>query len=150
MINPDLAFSAINLLVFPAWALLIFAPHWRWTDRLVHAALWPLVFGALYLIWVSSAIFFEQGDENANFSTIEGVRAIFASDIGVLVGWIHYLVFDLFVGAWIARDGRRRGVPHLPLIPCLLLAFMFGPVGLLLYLIMRKLMGKGGWSLMEG
>jgi len=35
------------------------------------------------------------------------------------------------------------------LIPCLLFTFMLGPVGLFLYLMLRKLTGKGGWSLVE-
>jgi hypothetical protein len=55
----------------------------------------------------------------------------------VVAGWIHYLIFDLFVGAWEARDARRRGVPHLLLVPCLLFTLMIGPVGLLLYVVVR-------------
>jgi hypothetical protein len=54
-----------------------------------------------------------------------------------VAGWIHYLIFDLFVGAWEARDARRRGVPHLLLVPCLLATLMIGPVGLLLYVLVR-------------
>ena len=54
-----------------------------------------------------------------------------------LVCWIHYLVFDLFVGAWIVRDAARRGVAHLAVVPCLLLTLMVGPAGLLLYLVLR-------------
>jgi len=43
------------------------------------------------------------------------------------------------VGTWEARDSRERGVPHWQLIPCLLLTFMFGPAGWLLYLGVRSL-----------
>jgi hypothetical protein len=55
----------------------------------------------------------------------------------VVAGWIHYLIFDLFVGAWESRDAVRRGVPLWLVIPCLLGTLMFGPLGLLLYLTVR-------------
>jgi hypothetical protein len=90
-----------------------------------------------------------MGAADGGFSTIEGVRALFSVDIGILVGWIHYLVFDLFVGAWEARDAKRRGFSHWLLIPCLFFTFMAGPLGLLLYVILRKATAKGGWSLLE-
>jgi hypothetical protein len=54
-----------------------------------------------------------------------------------VAGWIHLLVFDLFVGAWETRDAQRRGVPHLLLVPCLIVTLMIGPVGLLLYVLVR-------------
>lgn len=149
----DLLFSLVNLSVMPAWALLILAPKWSVTDRLVHSMFYPLLLGGLYFSLMIASIAFGVGaspnDAPVNFTTIDGVRGIFGSDIGVIIGWAHYLVFDLFVGAWEARDAKRRDFNHWLLIPCLLLTFMFGPVGLLLYVILRKVTGKGGWSLVE-
>jgi len=55
----------------------------------------------------------------------------------LLAGWVHYLAFDLFVGSWEARDALSHRIPHLAVIPCLLLTFLFGPAGLLLYLLLR-------------
>jgi Domain of unknown function (DUF4281) len=51
----------------------------------------------------------------------------------LLAGWVHYLCFDLLVGCWEVRDAHGRGVPHLLVMPCLFLTFMFGPAGWLLY-----------------
>ena len=62
--------------------------------------------------------------------------------------WSHYLVFDLFVGAWIARDAQRLEIAHWQTIPCMLGSFLFGPVGLLLYALLRLIKGKG-FSLFE-
>ena len=56
----------------------------------------------------------------------------------LLAGWIHYLAFDLLVGAWEARDARERGIPHLFVVPSLILTFLFGPAGWLLYLGIRS------------
>ena len=54
-----------------------------------------------------------------------------------MAGWIHYLAFDLFIGAWEVRDARRLGVPHMVVVPCLFFTLMAGPVGLALYFAMR-------------
>lgn len=145
----DAVFTLVNYSVIPAWALLIFAPRWSVTKTLVHSMLYPLVLGVLYIVGLSMAVFGGMGGEGAGFTSIEGVRALFSTDIGIVVGWAHYLVFDLFVGAWEARDARRRGFSHGLLIPCLLLTFLAGPFGLLLYVILRAATKKGGWSLEE-
>jgi hypothetical protein len=71
------------------------------------------------------------------FSSLEDVRRLFADPYLLLAGWVHYLAFDLFVGAWEVRDAQRLGIPHLLVVPCLVLTFLFGPAGLLLYGIVR-------------
>ena len=55
----------------------------------------------------------------------------------LLAGWIHYLCFDLFIGAWEVRDSQANGIPHLVVIPCLIMTFMLGPIGLLFYFAIR-------------
>lgn len=146
--NFDLWFSIVNMSVLPAWALLIFAPKWNVTEKIVHSMLYPLLLGAVYMAGMVLA-YTGHGAEGGSFTSIDGVRTLFSADVGMVIGWTHFLVFDLFVGAWEARDARRRGFSHWLLIPCLLLTFMLGPIGLLLYVVLRKLTGKGGWSLLE-
>ena len=65
------------------------------------------------------------------------MQKLFADPWLLLAGWVHYLVFDLFLGAWEVRDAQRLRIPHLLVVPCLVLTFLFGPVGLLLYGIVR-------------
>lgn len=142
-------FDIVNTSVLPAWAMLILAPKWSWTETLVHSMLWPVVLGVVYTAVFAAMLFLGHGADGGGFSSIEGVRTLFSSDAGILVGWTHYLVFDLFVGAWCARDAQRRGFNHWLLIPCLFFTFMTGPLGLLMYLLLRKATGKGGWSLTE-
>ena len=144
-----LAFSLVNLSVMPAWLMLIFLPNWSGTKTLVHSMLYPLVLGVAYTLGFGFSVFGGMGAADSGFTTIEAVRAIFSTDIGVLVGWTHFLVFDLFVGAWEARDARRRGFSHWLLIPCLFFTFMAGPLGLLLYVVLRAVTKKGGWRLQE-
>lgn len=149
MSNPDLLFSLINISVMPAWVLLIFAPRWSLTRRVVHSVFYPMLLGIFYLslmIYMSA-----YGPENTEggFTSIAGVQALFAEPLGLVIGWAHYLVFDLFVGAWVARDALRKNLNHLLVAPCLLFTYVLGPIGLLLYIILRKVTKKGGWTLFE-
>jgi len=127
-------FSVCNMAVLPAWLLLVVAPRWKVTVWLVHSAFIPLVFGAIYavLAWV-----YILNAEAGGFGSLDDVAALFANPYALLAGWIHYLAFDLFVGAWEVRDAQRNRIPHLAVVPCLPLTFMAGPAGLLLYLIIR-------------
>ena len=131
----DQIFSLINFSVMPAWALLILLPLANITKAIVHSALYPCVLGLFYAVCFGSMLF--GGGEEVSFTSIEGVSAIFSTPLGVLIGWSHYLVFDLFVGAWIGRDALRRGVTHWLAAPSILLSFILGPAGLLLYMIGR-------------
>ncbi len=138
----SLGFTLINALVIPAWALLLVLPKSPITKALVHSMFWPVLMGSIYGALLVAAIGFGVSHPEAGFS-FEGVQALFDHPNGVLIGWSHYLVFDLFVGAWIARDAQRREISHIVTVPCLLGAFLFGPVGLLLYAMIRFFSGKG-------
>jgi len=132
--TPETLFLICNFGILPAWLLLAVAPSWSWTQRLVHAAWIPLVLGVLYAYLLLSAADVPEG---ASFASLTGVMLFFTSPQATLAGWVHYLVFDLFVGAWEVRDARRRGIGHGWVLPCLALTLMFGPSGLLLYCIVR-------------
>ena len=86
------------------WALLALAPRWGVTRRLVHSFVYPVIYGVIYLAFLVTSIFFTESPDVAGMGDLNGVLALFSRPIGVLTGWTHYLVFDLFVGAWIARD----------------------------------------------
>ncbi|HJL17671.1 MAG TPA: ABA4-like family protein [Sandaracinaceae bacterium LLY-WYZ-13_1] len=127
-------FYACNYGVLLPWTLLVVAPRWRWTDRLVSSALPPALLGVAYAIVLFTD---DAGSPDGGYLTLDGVVAIFTSRQTVAAAWIHYLVFDLFVGAWEVRDARRLAIPHPAVVPCLLGTLLFGPVGLLAYLGLR-------------
>ena len=139
-------FTALNYSVLPAWLLLAIAPSWGVTKLLVHSFLYPVLLGGIYSTLLIAALFFGQSSSDGGFSTIAGVSALFSHPVGVLTGWTHYLVFDLFVGAWISRDAIQKDINYWLVIPCLFFTLMFGPVGLLLYFLLR--LGAGHRSLM--
>jgi hypothetical protein len=132
-------FSICSTLVMPFWLLLIVAPGWEWTQRLVHSVLIPGILGFVYVFIFATN---SEMPEGASFNSLDGVMALFTSPSSVLAGWVHYLAFDLFVGAWEVRDSQRHGLPHLLVVPCVLLTLMLGPAGLLCYSILRGVMRK--------
>jgi len=82
------------------------------------------------------------GRPSADFTTLKGVMALFDSPGGATIGWIHYLAFDLFVGIWIARNADQHKIARWLQVPILFFTLMAGPIGLLLYLLLRQITGK--------
>jgi hypothetical protein len=150
-ITPDTLFTFLNYAVLPFWALLIVAPVFKLTDILVHSVAVPIILGVTYAWLLATALWGGTPvPEGAGFGTLDGVMKLFSVKEALVAGWAHYLVFDLFIGAWQARDAQRIGLNHFVLIPCLALTLLVGPVGLLAYLLIRGLTGRAGWSLFEG
>ena len=76
-------------------------------------------------------------EESTNSPTAKAHGWLFTSPEIALAGWIHYLAFDLFVGAWEVRTARREGIAFLLVLPCLALTFLFGPAGFLVFSMLR-------------
>ena len=144
--NWDAIFGAANLLALVAWAALILLPRWP-------ALLSAILYLGIGLLCATYAVLLglvlggaveTGGGGGADFTTIEGVQAIFASRGGAVIGWIHYLAFDLFVGLWIARDADAKGYSRLLQAPVLLATFLAGPLGLVVWLILRERRARAG------
>jgi hypothetical protein len=132
-VTPERIFSLANSTALLGWLILIFAGRLRWAAALVTGALIPILFAVLY----ASLIAAHWGETQGGFSTLAGVAALFANPWLLLAGWVHYLAFDLFIGSWQVRDAAAHQLAHLIVIPCLILTFLFGPAGLLLYFGLR-------------
>ena len=137
MLTPELLFQIANPVALLGWALLVLAPRWRGTQRLVLSGALPLLLASAYLVVISYQTLVHPAP-GGGFGSLAAVAALFRQPWALLAGWVHYLAFDLFVGSWEVRDARQRGVPHAWLVPCLLLTFLLGPVGLLLYFGVRR------------
>ncbi len=144
----DSLFAAANILALVMWAALIFLPRW---PALLSAALYLGVGLLCFTYTVSLAgvltgFFVSSGGNSSgmDFGSIEGIRSIFATDAGVTIGWIHYLAFDLFVGIWIVRDADAKAFGRLLQAPILFATFLAGPLGLLLWLIIRERRARAG------
>ncbi len=139
----DGLFGFTNALGLIGWLMLALLPR----KPLTHSVILYLGIGLLCLIYaVSFGLFLSgrvdigavPGAGQPGFGSIEEVRALFMSDAGVVIGWTHYLAFDLFTGLWIARDADAKGFSRMAQIPFLAATFIAGPVGLLSWLAVRE------------
>lgn len=126
----DAIFGALSLSVLPWWLCWLAAPRSRLALRAAsHGAVFVALSLCYALLLVAALATGGLGGLGA-----AGLRAGLATPRGFLAGWTHYLVFDLFVGAWIVREARRLEVEARPFLFCTLLA---GPLGLGAFLVRR-------------
>jgi len=126
-------FSMAGLLAMIGWLILAILPR-QPIAQVVSGVIIPLVLSAGYLFLIAQNL---RGAEGG-FGSLADVATLFQKQELLLAGWIHYLAFDLFIGAWETRDAQRHGIPHLVVIPCLIMTFMLGPIGLLFYFAIRS------------
>ena len=137
-IDSNSLFQVASTAVVPGWLLLAAAPRWRPTRLLVRSGALSLLLSGLYLVLI---LFYYPGAAGG-FGSLAEVARLFESRPLLLAGWVHYLAFDLFVGAWETGDAETRGLSHLFVVPCLALTFLFGPIGLLAYFTVRAIAAK--------
>jgi len=136
--TPESIFQICNSIAPFGWLLLVVAPRWKWTIRIVLSGIFPLLLAVVYFFLIVSHI----GEGEGNFSSLQGVTKLFENPFTLVAGWVHYLAFDLVVGSWILVNSQKNQIHHLIVIPCLLLTFLFGPIGFLIYFIVRGVKTK--------
>lgn len=138
-------FGLTNLVAVVGWLMLLALPR----RPLTYSAILFGCVGLLCLAYTAIfiALFFVGADAgrvagapapDLTDYSIGGIRGLFMSDGGIVVGWTHYLAFDLFTGLWISRDADAKGFSRLAQLPSLLLTFLAGPIGLLSWLLLRE------------
>jgi hypothetical protein len=130
----DHLFTLAHAIAMPAWACLLLAPAWDVGTRRYAGQIAPAALAVLYLALLLTGAPVEGG----GFGSLDQVAALFRDRHTVLAGWVHYLCFDLLIGGWQVRDARRRGLPHLAVVPCLLGTLLFGPIGWLSYFLLSE------------
>jgi len=131
--TPDALFQIANPLALLGWVALVLSPLAPRAAEAVAGVAIPLVLSAGY---AGLVLAFWSGAEGG-FGSLADVQLLFTDPAIALAGWVHYLAFDLFVGAWATRTARAEGIAHLFLLPCLALTFLFGPAGFLAFSALR-------------
>ena len=132
--TPDALFSAASGLAMLGWIALAVSParaRWAGAARRFAGRVVPLLLAVVYVV-----LFARNGMADGGYGSLAEVRRLFAVPELLAAGWLHYLAFDLFVGAWIAERSAELGLPHLALLPLLVLTFLFGPAGLLAFVML--------------
>lgn len=132
----ELIFSLTGLLAMAGWAALLASPLLPvWSDRIAGLII-PVVLSATYV-----ALAFLPNENGGGFGSLEEVGQLFTDRTALMAGWIHFLAFDLLIGAWICRTARRENIRFWWVVPTLPLTFMFGPAGFLAFSAVRGLVG---------
>lgn len=133
-------FSLSSLPVIPLWLLMIVAPRWTVTKRIMTSPLSilapALIYSALVLPSIVSIL------PSVMNPTLDGIMMLLATPAGATIAWVHFLAFDLFVGRWAYLDSRERGLSAWVMAPVLFFVLMLGPFGFVLYLIVQAIWGN--------
>ncbi len=135
-------FSLSFLLTGPFWAMMILAPRWRWTRRIIGSPFIILPAALLYVVLVVPAL--TEAIPALAAPTLDNIAGLLGSAEGATVGWIHFLAFDLFVGRWAYLDAQKRQISHWLVAPALFFILMLGPLGFTLFLLIRELTSRRG------
>ncbi|MBI5719703.1 MAG: DUF4281 domain-containing protein [Burkholderiales bacterium] len=134
-LSPEALFRAGSSLALLGWIALALAPagaRWAPLARRFAGRWVPLVLAVAYV-----ALFARHGMGDGGYGSLAEVQRLFAVPGLLTAGWLHYLAFDLFVGAWISERAAALGLPHWAVLPLLALTFLFGPAGLLAWALLR-------------
>ena len=126
-------FGAVNMLALAGWVALVVG----WRLPVLSQRIAGLVVPVLLAVAYAGLVLAFWSRAPGGFGSLEDVMALFTAPEIALAGWIHYLAFDLLVGAWEVRTARREGLAFLLVVPCLVLTFLFGPAGFLLFNALR-------------
>jgi hypothetical protein len=134
-------FQFANTLALAAWIALVLFPGKKLVSGVLCAVVVPGFLALAYaavIAWKLASNGLPPGD----VMTLAGLRDVFSDDWVFAAAWTHYLVFDMVVGAWIARDSVRLGIPWLLRTVALVLTFLAGPVGFLVHIVGRGVLKK--------
>ena len=131
-------FSIAGLIAMIGWLCLLFSPLIpNWADRIAGIAL-PIVLSLGYVI----LLVIPASESGGGFGALADVMVLFSYEQAALAGWVHFLAFDLFIGAWVCRTVRAEGVSFWLIAPCLPVIFLFGPAGLLAFQVIRAVRSR--------
>ena len=118
------------------WILMIVLPKWKVTRALIDYKFIPIILSLIYAVYIFISI--REGG-GMDFGSLASVMELFTEEDAVLAGWVHYLAFDLLVGMWILDQNKSINIHHLLIVLCLLGAFMLGPIGFLLFMLLKTI-----------
>ena len=133
-----------NLGILPFWLMLAIIPNSKFTQFFVNSIILPLILSTIYIYIIYQAILLDEPifDILKLYLSLDNLYTVFATESFLLVFWLHFLTLNLFLGSWISRDGVKynmsRGLLSVPLI----LVYFTGPLGLVLYWIIRVFYAK--------
>lgn len=131
-------FSLAGIVAMAGWLSLVFSPLMpTWSDRIA-----GMLLPALLSLGYIALVIVPPADGGGGFGALADVMELFSHEQAALAGWVHFLAFDLFVGAWVCRKAREDGMAFWLVVPCLPVIFLFGPMGLFAFQSIRAVRNR--------
>jgi hypothetical protein len=138
--NADSLFQLASIIAAVGWIILLIAsPFWPGYDKFVVGIIVTLL--ALIYSFLNFSNF-HVSDLKA-FGSLEGIFGLYKNPYILLAGWVHFLAFDLFVAVWIKKNSVKYGIGHLWVVIPIFFTCMLGPLGFLLYILIRSVKSRG-------
>lgn len=133
--SPALLFDLAFWVTVPFWVLMIFAPGWTWTRRVIGS---PLIMLPTLVVYTVLAVpLLPELWAAVSAPELGGFQAFLADDGAAALIWAQIIAWDLFIGRWIYFDGRRRGVHPVLMAPVLVFTILLSPFAVLLWFVVR-------------
>ena len=140
----DMFYLWINIGVLPFWLLIIFFPQSHLCKYLA-TSIFPIFLLSAAYIFILYQAYIGSFDFIANFNLYLGlsyVSELFRDDLYLLMFWTHFVAVNLFIGGWILKDSNKFGINKIVLAFPLIITYLIGPIGILLYWLVRIFYAK--------
>ena len=133
-----------NFGILPFWIMLLVIPNSKVTQFFVNSIILPLFLSTAYLYVVYQIVLLDEpiSDIITFYLSLDSLYTVFASESFLLIFWLHFVALNLFLGSWISRDGIKYNMKRSLIFVPLILVYFVGPLGLVLYWIIRVFYAK--------
>ncbi|MFJ9309282.1 ABA4-like family protein [Streptomyces cyaneofuscatus] len=135
-------FEITFYLAAPFWLLMIFAPTWSVTTRIVSSPLTVLPLLAVYTVLAVQV--FPELWTAVSSPDIDTFRELAALAEGAGALWAQVIAWDLLVGQWMFLQSRKLGLSPWLMGPLLVFTILLSPFGLLVFLALRAVRQGAG------
>ena len=134
----------INLGVLPFWFILIVFPQSH-LSRIFVTSIFPFFILSGVYIFILYKSYLIGYDFDGNFSLYLGLSELsrlFEDHLYIMIFWTHFIAINLFIGGWIVKDSQKFSVNKVLMAVPLIVTYLIGPLGLILYWIIRIFYAK--------
>ena len=140
----EILYYWVNFGVLPFWLILIFFPQSNLCRYFVTSIFPILLLSGAYIFMLYKS-YLSSYEFLANFDlylSISNLSNLFSNETFLMLFWIHFVSINLFTGGWIVKDSQKFGINKIILFLPLVITYLIGPLGLLIYWLIRIFYAK--------
>ena len=133
-----------NFAILPFWLMLIFIPNSKITQIFINSIILPLILSTAYVYTIYQVILLDDSifDIFKLYLSLDDLYTVFANESFLLIFWLHFIALNLFLGSWVSNDGIKHNMSLKIIIFHLILIYFTGPLGLVIYWMIRIFYAK--------